>query len=136
MEKGLLWLPLLFIFTGLAWAGRREFQKIEVYRQWSSSFEQAKFDIYSVLGLKDGLLIYGKPTYQAIIDEKIIFIEQIKSVELLQDNKVITDFQEDKSNRSGFLCIFFKDSSDTFLIPFTELSLASKWKDQIQSLIL
>ncbi|MCF3606421.1 hypothetical protein L2E81_07160 [Planktothrix agardhii 1033] len=35
MERGLLWLPLLAIFIGLAWSGWNEYQKLEAYQAWA-----------------------------------------------------------------------------------------------------
>ena len=53
MERGLLWLPLLFAFFWLAWQGSREFKKVQAYQEWALSFDKAKYDIYAVLGQKD-----------------------------------------------------------------------------------
>ncbi len=52
MTRGLIWLPLLAIFIGLAWAGWNEYQKLEAYRAWAEQFDRAKYDIYAVLGQK------------------------------------------------------------------------------------
>ena len=62
MERGLLGLSLLIFFVGLAWAGWYEYQKIESYRRWAAAFDQAKYDIYSVVGQKKQLVTWGKPT--------------------------------------------------------------------------
>jgi hypothetical protein len=65
MERGLMWLPLLALFIGLAWAGWREFRKVEAYQTWAQDFDRHKYDIYAVLGQKGDQLVWGKPTRQA-----------------------------------------------------------------------
>ena len=52
MARGLLWLPLLVAFIWLAWSGWNEYQKLEAYKIWAEDFDNAKFDIYAVLGKK------------------------------------------------------------------------------------
>jgi hypothetical protein len=123
MKEGLFWLVLLLVFTLLAWAGRREFQKVEAYRQWSGSFTNAKYDIYSVLGIKDNTLVYGKPTNKGIIEEKSISIDRISSVTLEQKKKPTLIFS-------------LKDCQDKITIPFTEINLAQQWERFISELLV
>ena len=59
MERGLLWLPLLVVFIWLAWSGWNEYQKVEAYKIWAANFDNAKFDIYSVLGVKERQITWG-----------------------------------------------------------------------------
>ena len=67
MERGLLWLPLLAVFIWLARTGWNEYQKVEKYRVWAEDFDNAKYDIYSVLGKKGQELTWGKPTRKGLI---------------------------------------------------------------------
>ena len=64
MERGLLWLPLLAVFIGLAWAGWHEFQKLEAYQRWAADWERAKYDLYAVVGQRGSTLTWGQPTRQ------------------------------------------------------------------------
>ena len=64
MIHGLLWLPLLAAFIGLAWAGRNEYQKIEAYRVWAEPYDRAKYDLYSVLGQAGDTLTWGQANPQ------------------------------------------------------------------------
>ena len=66
MERGLLWLPLLVAFFGLAWSGWNEYQKIEFYKQWAEKFERHKYDIYAVLGQQGDRLTWGQPTRKGL----------------------------------------------------------------------
>ena len=84
MTRGLLWLPLLAVFIGLAWAGWNEYQKLEVYRGWAEQFDRAKFDIYSVLGQKEGDLTWGKPTRKGILNLQTFSRQQVESIYLLR----------------------------------------------------
>ena len=68
MERGLLWLPLLAVFIGLAWAGWNESQKVEAYRVWAKPFAKVKYDIYAVLGQNGTHLTWGKPTRKGIVN--------------------------------------------------------------------
>lgn len=72
MEYGLLWLPLLIIFFWLAWSGKNEYQKLEAYRQWAENFDQTKYDIYAIIGVKQKQITWGKTN--AINSQKSILI--------------------------------------------------------------
>ncbi len=61
MEKGLLWLPLLGLLGWLVWAGRREWQQVEAYRQWAPTVERHKYDRHGVLGQRGDRLFWGAP---------------------------------------------------------------------------
>jgi hypothetical protein len=82
MERGLLWLPLLGLFTWLAWAGWNEYQKVEAYRRWSSDFERHKYDIYAMLGQSGDRLVWCKPTRQQPIELGSIRFSEIQAVHL------------------------------------------------------
>ena len=138
MIQGLLWLPLLMVFFALAWAGKREFKKIEVYRQWSSSFSNAKYDIYSVLGVKEEVLVWGKPTYKGIVEEQTIPLNQITDVKLISQGKIV-NLTDINLTGSASISLSLKNG-DSIVIPFTQISLAAQWardiEEKIKELIL
>lgn len=82
MERGLLWLPLLALFTGLAWAGWNEFQKVEAYRRWAEGSDRAKYDIYAMLCQRGSELIWGKPSRQGPLALQRCSLNQIQSCAL------------------------------------------------------
>jgi hypothetical protein len=125
MERGLLWLPLLILFIVLAWNGWNEYQKVEVYRTWAEGFDRAKYDIYAVLGQKDRLVTWGKPTRKGVIDLDSFSLEQIETVYLLINNTPV-DLESPPDRGSAAIQFIFKDRS-TREIPFTEIPLASQW---------
>ena len=61
MVRGLFWLSLLLVFFLLAWGGWNEYQKVEAYRVWAEDFDQAKYDIYAIIGVKAKEITWGKP---------------------------------------------------------------------------
>lgn len=131
MERGLLWLPLLGAFIWLAWSGKNEYEKLEAYRHWAEEFDRAKYDIYAVLGQKDKLLTWGKPSKKGIIDQQTFSLEQVQQIDLLVDEQVIDLAIEPEKlpnkGKSIYLEFSFHDAPASVKIPFTEVLMASQW---------
>lgn len=126
MERGLLWLPLLFVFCWLAWSGRNEYQKLEAYRQWAEQFEQAKYDIYAIIGIKGKQLTWGKPSRLIPDDLPSFSLADVANIRLLvNDNPVDLNALPNK----GLPVLEFSLLTDSspIKIPFTEIPLAAKW---------
>lgn len=126
MERGLLWLPLLGFFIGLAWIGWREFQKVEAYQTWAKQFDRAKYDIYAVLGQKGDALTWGKPTRQGPIDLETFSLQAVQSIQLRVNGQPAALENPPTQGRAEleFLC---RDRSSPRSIPFTEPPLAAQW---------
>lgn len=133
MERGLLWLPLLILFIGLAWSGWNEYRKVEMYRQWAFGFDRAKYDIYSVLGQKDRSLSWGKPTRKGVIDLQILSLDDVESVRLLVNDRPV-DIDSPPATGSTAIELILRDRS-TRKIPFTEIPLAGQWAKFLQESI-
>lgn len=126
MERGLLWLPLLFVFFWLAWTGRNEFNKVQAYRLWAESFDKSKYDIYAVLGLKGNEITWGKPNPKSPVDLQTFSLDTVEQVRLLvNDTPVNFDSLPDKG--TPVLEFIFKNSLNSVKIPFTEIPLAAQW---------
>ncbi|MBV5260883.1 hypothetical protein FLX56_20920 [Synechococcus moorigangaii CMS01] len=134
MERGLLWLPLLALFIGLAWAGWAEYQKIEAYKLWAAEFDQAKYDLYSVIGYRNGQITYGKATRRGIIDLQTVAIATIHSIALQVDQQIVDDFENLPSRGKGYLVLTLKDQR-TLEIPFTQVDLAAKWVNYLRQFL-
>ncbi|MEO1466231.1 MAG: hypothetical protein AAFR89_08365, partial [Cyanobacteria bacterium J06633_1] len=80
MERGLLWLPLLVAFFWLAWSGWNEYQKLEAYKVWAENFDNAKFDIYAVLGKKAQQITWGKPTRKGMVELKSFSLDNVEDI--------------------------------------------------------
>lgn len=131
MERGLLWLPLLVIFTWLAWQGRNEFQKVQAYENWAKQFERSKYDIYAVLAQKGSDLTWGKPTPKGIIDLKTFSLKNVRSLDLVVDEKVVALETPPDKGRAIALEFIFADG-ETVRVPFTQVPLAVDWAKYLQ----
>lgn len=135
MERGLLWLPLLVLFIGLAWAGWNEFQKVESYRRWAQPFRYSKYDIYSVLALDEDSLVVGKPSRQGPIQLEQVRFKQIRSVQLQLDGQTVaspSQALDDPKQSPKSIAIQLDLGENQLQIPFTQLDLAIDWTQRIQ----
>lgn len=131
MERGLLWLPLLFLFIGLAWAGWNEYQKVEAYRLWAQSFQRAKYDIYAVLGQLGEDLTWGKPTRRGPVQLQTFSLQQVESIELLVDGQAIPPDTPLPDQGKRISLKFSQKQTEAIEIPFTEVKLAAQWRDAL-----
>jgi len=131
MERGLLWLPLLAVFIGLAWSGWNEFRKVEAYKVWAESFDRAKYDIYAVLGQKGAELTWGKPTRQGAANPETFSLEDVQSIWLLVDNKSVDPESPPPKGKSVELEFIMREQPDPIRIPFTEIPLAAQWYEYL-----
>ncbi|MBW4514026.1 MAG: hypothetical protein KME11_02220 [Timaviella obliquedivisa GSE-PSE-MK23-08B] len=127
MTRGLLWLPLLAVFIGLAWAGWNEYQKLEVYRGWAEQFDRAKFDIYSVLGQRGDDLTWGKPTRKGILDLQTFNRQQVESIYLVVDRQPTNLESPPIKARQVAIAFRLLNVEKPTEIPFTDLELAVQW---------
>jgi hypothetical protein len=127
MIRGLLWLPLLILFFWLAFQGWVEFQKVQGYQHWSKNFDQSKFDIYAVLGLKDDDITWGVPIRQGILNLQSFSLHDVNDICLLIDNVCYNFDQVPDQGEQVFLQFQIKNSSDVINIPFTQIDLACDW---------
>lgn len=132
MERGLLWLPLLAVFIGLAWSGWNEYQKVEAYQAWAKNFDKAKYDIYAVLGLHNGEITWGKPTRKGPIALQTFSLNEVESIQLLVDHQQVDVKMPPEKGKAIALEFLMKPSTPPVQIPFTEISLASQWGEYLQ----
>lgn len=140
MERGLLWLPLLAAFIGLAWAGAAEYQKLEAYKLWAEDFDQSKYDLYSVIGYRNGIITWGKPTRKGIVEVEIVAIADVSDITLDINGQTFTDIDPDNLEelpRKGdaALRLSYKAEQDSILIRFTQIDLAAKWVNYLQKFV-
>jgi hypothetical protein len=127
MERGLMWLPLLGAFIWLARAGANEYQKLEAYKRWAVGFDRYKYDIYSVIGIKDRELSWGQPTKQEPKDLQTFSLDRVKQIQLVVDNQPIDLDDLPTSGKNINIQFQFTDTTDLIDIPFTEVPMASEW---------
>ncbi|MDY6783563.1 MAG: hypothetical protein SW833_13635 [Cyanobacteriota bacterium] len=126
MERGLLWLPLLAVFFGLAWAGWNEYQKIEAYQRWAEEFEKAKYDIRAVLGQKGDSVTWGKPSRSGPIDLQTFSLQEVESIELWVGDRAL-ELDNPPPRGAAILQFNLTNGESSVKIPFTESPLAAKW---------
>jgi hypothetical protein len=138
MERGLIWLPLLGLIIGLTWVGWKEYQKVEGYRIWSAQFEQAKYDLYAVMGLKDHQITWGKPTPKGIANLETFSLQNVKSIELIIGDRIIdpNNLPIEKAKDTPQLIFHLSQEKKVIKIPFTEIDLAAKWQQYLWHCII
>ncbi|MEO1095494.1 MAG: hypothetical protein AAFX01_11405 [Cyanobacteria bacterium J06638_28] len=134
MERGLLWLPLLVFFSGLAWAGWNEYRKLEAYKLWAANFERAKYDIYAVLGQTADQLVWGIPTRQGPVQIQQVTLSAVQTIVLYEER---ASFPVKATVPKGCQVALglVSGTGQTWLIPFTDVDLATRWQKQLQSLL-
>lgn len=126
MERGLLWLPLLAVFIGLAWAGWHEYQKVQAYEAWAADFDRSKYDIKAMLGQRGDDLTWGRPTRQGPIDLTTLSLQAITDLRLeIGGQPVVGEAQPAKGKVELALATI---SGETYRIPFTDSDLALRWE--------
>ena len=140
MARGLLWLPLLLVFIWLTWSGWNEYQKLEAYKIWAKDFDNAKFDIYAVLGKKNRDIIWGKPTRKGMVELQSFSLDDVEKIALLVgdrscDRAALEAIEIDNLPTKGKTALefHFVDRRPTLQVPFTDVSLAAKWCAYLQS---
>ncbi len=132
MERGLLWLPLLVAFIWLAWSGWNEYQKLEAYKVWARDFDNAKFDIYAVLGKKERQITWGKPTRKGMVNLDSFSLDNVEEINLLVGDRIIDPAANLPDKGKTALEFTFGDRKPALRIPFTDISLAAKWLNYLQ----
>ncbi|NJL53892.1 MAG: hypothetical protein HC838_07895 [Spirulinaceae cyanobacterium RM2_2_10] len=139
MERGLLWLPLLGVFIGLAWVGWREYQKVATYELWAKDFERAKYDVYAVIGQRGAELTWGRPALGAPVGLQTFSLLVVQDIQLLVNGQPVATDDPPGSGKS-VLEFAFNDGRSPAQIPFTDPQLAAKWaialREVRQALIL
>lgn len=131
MERGLLWIPLLGAFIWLAWSGWNEYQKLEAYKVWAADFENAKFDIYAVLGRKERQITWGKPTRKGMVDLTSFSLDEVKQINLLVSDRLIDPNLASLPSKGKPSLKFDLQDQTSICIPFTDIELATKWRNYL-----
>lgn len=134
MARGLIWLPLLVVFFWLAWSGWNEYQKLEAYRQWAEQFDQAKYDIYAIIGVKDKEITWGKPSRSLPENLPSFSLYDVDQIQLLVNDHPVELSNLPNKGKPAIQFKFLSPNQATIKIPFTEISLAAKWTNYLQEL--
>jgi hypothetical protein len=137
MERGLIWLPLLAAFIGLAWAGWNEAQKLNACQTWAQPFDRYKYDIACVLAQGEERLIWGKPTRNGPVNLQELPLSEIRSVQLFIPDRIISPSEVSslKTISEPLGLYLVTHDSEVVKIPFTDLELAAAWAERVQCLL-
>ncbi|ACB49857.1 unknown [Crocosphaera subtropica ATCC 51142] len=134
MARGLFWLSLLVVFFILAWSGWNEYQKLEAYRQWAEDFDQAKYDIYAIIGVKGKEITWGKPGRSIPNTLPKFLLTDVDKIELLVNDKSVDLGNLPNKGKPIIQFNFINKDQSSINIPFTEIDLAAKWVKYLDNL--
>ncbi|EAZ91983.1 hypothetical protein [Crocosphaera chwakensis] len=134
MARGLFWLSLLVVFFILAWSGWNEYQKLEAYRQWAENFDQAKYDIYAIIGVKGKEITWGKPSRSIPNTLPKFLLTDVDKIELLVNDKSVDLGNLPNKGKPIIQFNFINKDQSSIKIPFTEIDLAAKWVKYLDNL--
>ena len=126
MVRGLLWLPLLALFVGLAWAGWNEYRKVEAYKVWAQQFERAKYDIYAALGQQGNVLTWGPPTRQGVVEVTTLDLTEVEQAVIEVNAQPAADVDNLPEKGRYALGFTLKDGRH-LSIPFIDGEMARQW---------
>jgi hypothetical protein len=143
MLHGLLWFPLLFFLVGLTIAGWNEYRKVETYRLWGQDFDQAKYDLYSVIGLGADRLTWGQPSRRGPENLQSLALNEIQTVTLDLDRRRFSldelrqqpELADQRFKLIELMIQPAQPTSPAIAIRFTDLALACSWAKQISQRI-
>ncbi len=131
MVHGLLWLPLLALFIGLAWAGWNEYRKVEAYKAWAQQFERAKYDIYAALGQQGDVLTWGPPTRQGVVEALTLNLTEVEKAVIEVNAQPAADI-DNLPEKGRFALGFTLKNGRHLSIPFIDGEMAKQWFDFLQ----
>lgn len=131
MVHGLLWLPLLALFIGLAWAGWNEYRKVEAYKAWAQQFERAKYDIYAALGQQGDVLTWGPPTRQGVVEALTLNLTEVEKAVIEVNAQPAADV-DNLPEKGRFSLGFTLKNGRHLSIPFIDGEMARQWFDFLQ----
>ncbi len=124
VERGLLWLPLLAAFIALTVLGWRSYRQVELYREWATQFDTAKYDPLAVAGLKGHTLTWGKPSLQGVQAVQSLELTEVESLQLLVDGRPIALPPDSLPPGKDIQIELLPQQAS---IPFTDATLAIAW---------
>lgn len=130
MLHGLMWLPLLALFIGLAWAGWNEYQKLEAYKVWAEPFERAKYDIYAALGQQGDVITWGLPTRQGVVESDSLNLKEVDALDLEVNTQAIkpaVTSVDDLPKKGRFSLGFTLRDGRHLSVPFIDGEMAFQW---------
>tara|TARA_Y100000589_G_scaffold297172_1_gene304780 strand:- start:772 stop:1182 length:411 start_codon:yes stop_codon:yes gene_type:complete len=128
MSHGLVWLPLIFIFTLLTALGWLERRRQSLFLNWANGSELCKLDSSGAAYLKDGKLIWS--AFEAgEFKEKDYFV--IKKLELIELMSLTSGEAPLTSESQGKCRLRLVGNGKEMDVPFSDAERAREWMDQL-----
>jgi hypothetical protein len=121
----LMWLPLLAVFIGLAWAGWNEYRKLEAYKVWAQPFERAKYDIYAALGQQGDILTWGVPTREGVLKASSLNLTEVERAVVAVNAEPVDP--DDLPSKGRFSLGFTLNDGRYLSVPFVDGEMAAQW---------
>ena len=106
---------------------------MEAYQAWAKGFDRAKYDIYAVLAQTGSDITWGQFTRQGPKDLRTFSLQTIASIRLRVDDRLVELERLPDRGRSIVLEFVPQTEASPIAIPFTEVALAAKWAQYLET---
>ena len=128
MLHGILWLPLIFIFTLLTALGWLERRRQNLFRNWASGSELCKLDSSGAAFLKDGKLTWSAFEAGEFKEKDSFIIKKLELIELM----ALTSGEAPLTDESQGKCrLRLVGSGREMDVPFSDADRAREWMDEL-----
>lgn len=130
MLHGLIWLPLLLIFTLLTALGWLERRRQNLFRDWAEGAELCKLDSSGAASLRNGELIWSTFEAGEFKDQDSFIIKKLELIELM----ALTSGEAPLTNESQGKCrLRLVGSGCEMDVPFSDADKAREWMDELMT---
>ena len=130
MLHGLIWLPLLLIFTLLTALGWLERRRQNLFRDWAEGSELCKLDSSGAASLRNGELIWSAFEAGEFKDQDSFIIKKLELIELM----ALTSGEAPLTNESQGKCrLRLVGSGREMDVPFSDADKAREWMDELMT---
>ncbi len=130
MLHGLIWLPLLLIFTLLTALGWLERRRQNLFRDWAEGSELCKLDSSGAASLRNGELIWSAFEAGEFKDQDSFIIKKLELIELM----ALTSGEAPLTNESQGKCrLRLVGSGREMDVPFSDADKAREWMEELMT---
>ena len=130
MLHGLIWLPLLLIFTLLTALGWLERRRQNLFRDWAEGSELCKLDSSGAASLRNGELIWSAFEAGEFKDQDSFIIKKLELIELM----ALTSGEAPLTNESQGKCrLRLVGSGREMDVPFSDADKARECMDELMT---
>ena len=130
MLHGLIWLPLLLIFTLLTALGWLERRRQNLFRDWAEGSELCKLDSSGAASLRNGKLIWSAFEAGEFKDQDSFIIKKLELIELM----ALTSGEAPLTNESQGKCrLRLVGNGREMDVPFSDADKAREWMDELMT---